>query len=258
MGPATTRTAFSCKPRTVRTAITASSPLPMRRRVCRFSITMPPGRRRPRTSTRQLVRRFRGALARAGMMAFSERVGIAGTAHVGGTLVTGKDPTQSVVDPLGQVHGMRSFYVVDGSILPRSSRVNPSLTIYAWALRAAENLARRLKPAAAASARGDPDDCNVQQHRHAQRDRTPCRARVHAALLCSSRLRTAIAAVRTQFERSIAVTVDDMERSVTFPDRAQLRTGVGDRGLGALTANTSMASSAHACASRRSSWAANT
>lgn len=99
---------------------------------------------------RLLVRRFRGALARAGMMAFSERVGISGTAHVSGTLVTGKDPTQSVVDSLGQVHGMRSLYVVDGSILPRSSRVNPSLTIYAWALRAAENLARRLKPATAA------------------------------------------------------------------------------------------------------------
>ncbi|MER2600744.1 MAG: GMC oxidoreductase, partial [Candidatus Competibacter phosphatis] len=30
--------------------------------------------------------------------------------------------------------------VVDGSVLPRSSRVNPSLTIYAWALRVAERL----------------------------------------------------------------------------------------------------------------------
>ncbi len=99
---------------------------------------------------RRLVRHFRAALVRAGMIAFSERIGIAGTAHVSGTLMAGKDPTQSVVDSLGQVHGMKSLYVVDGSILPRSSRVNPSLTIYAWALRAAENLVRRLKPAAAA------------------------------------------------------------------------------------------------------------
>jgi choline dehydrogenase-like flavoprotein len=28
--------------------------------------------------------------------------------------------------------------VVDGSVLPRSSRVNPALTIYDWALRVAE------------------------------------------------------------------------------------------------------------------------
>jgi choline dehydrogenase-like flavoprotein len=32
---------------------------------------------------------------------------------------------------------VENLYMVDGSILPRSSRVNPSLTIYAWALRVA-------------------------------------------------------------------------------------------------------------------------
>jgi choline dehydrogenase-like flavoprotein len=95
---------------------------------------------------RLLVRAFRGALARTGMVAFSERVGLAGTAHVSGTLATGADPTQSVVDAVGQVHGMTGLYVVDGSILPRSSRANPSLTIYAWALRSAERLAARLVP----------------------------------------------------------------------------------------------------------------
>jgi choline dehydrogenase-like flavoprotein len=93
---------------------------------------------------RQLVRSFRKAAARIGMIAFSERIGIAGTAHVSGTLRTGIDPSDSVVDPLGQVHGMTALYVVDGSVLPRSSRVNPSLTIYAWSLRAAERLAERL------------------------------------------------------------------------------------------------------------------
>jgi choline dehydrogenase-like flavoprotein len=40
---------------------------------------------------------------------------------------------------------MKSLYVVDGSILPRSSRVNPSLTIFAWSLRAAERLAADLR-----------------------------------------------------------------------------------------------------------------
>ena len=94
---------------------------------------------------RRVVQGFRTALARTGMLAFSERVGLAGTAHVSGTLVTGRDPKTSVVDSEGRVHGMSSLYVVDGSILPRSSRVNPSLTIYAWALRTTELLVQRLK-----------------------------------------------------------------------------------------------------------------
>lgn len=92
---------------------------------------------------RELVWRFKLALGRAGLLAMSQRIGIAGTAHVSGTLMTGLDPAQSVVDALGRVHGMESLYVVDGSILPRSSRVNPSLTIYAWALRVADGILRR-------------------------------------------------------------------------------------------------------------------
>jgi choline dehydrogenase-like flavoprotein len=46
-----------------------------------------------------------------------------------------------VVDPLGKVHGMEGLYVSDGSVLPRTSRVNPSLTIFAWGLRLGEKLA---------------------------------------------------------------------------------------------------------------------
>jgi hypothetical protein len=94
---------------------------------------------------RRLVRSFKASLARTGMIAFSERVGLAGTAHVSGTLTAGTDPGNSVVDSLGRVHGMTGLFVVDGSILPRSSRVNPSLTIYAWALRTAEHLAKHLE-----------------------------------------------------------------------------------------------------------------
>jgi choline dehydrogenase-like flavoprotein len=52
----------------------------------------------------------------------------------------GTDPLESVVDPTGKVHGLANLYVVDGSVLPRSSRVNPSLTIFAWALRVSERL----------------------------------------------------------------------------------------------------------------------
>ena len=55
-------------------------------------------------------------------------------------MVTGSDPQTSVVDPQGKVHGLQGLYVGDGSVLPRSSRVNPALTIYAWGLRLGDHL----------------------------------------------------------------------------------------------------------------------
>lgn len=94
---------------------------------------------------RKLFNSFRRALGSAGMLAFSERIGLAGTAHACGTLVAGSNPLQSVVDAHGRVHGMDSLYVVDGSVLPRSSRVNPSLTIYSWSLRVARELSLQLR-----------------------------------------------------------------------------------------------------------------
>jgi choline dehydrogenase-like flavoprotein len=101
---------------------------------------------------RALIRRFRRDLLGIGLIAFSQRIGLAGTAHVNGTLIAGDDPRTSVVDAHGKVHGVDSLYVVDGSVLPRSSRVNPSLTIYAWSLRAASMLAARLSDGAIDSA----------------------------------------------------------------------------------------------------------
>src|SRR4029453_17938807 len=93
----------------------------------------------------RLVTTFKLSLGKAGLLAFSERIGLAGTAHACGTLVAGTDPQRSVVDTSGRVHGMEALYVVDGSILPRSSRVNPSLTIYSWSLRVSRALALRLR-----------------------------------------------------------------------------------------------------------------
>ncbi len=57
-----------------------------------------------------------------------------------GRPLLGARPYTSMVDAQGRVHGMDNLYVVDGSVLTRSSRANPSLTIYAWALRVAERL----------------------------------------------------------------------------------------------------------------------
>ena len=92
------------------------------------------------TEHRDMIRSFRKALRNAGCINFTQPIPLAGTAHACGTLVAGNDPAHSVVDAHGKVHGLDNLYVVDGSILPRSSRVNPALTIYAWALRTADHL----------------------------------------------------------------------------------------------------------------------
>jgi choline dehydrogenase-like flavoprotein len=99
----------------------------------------------------RFVRSFQFAMGRIGMPAFSKRIGLAGTAHACGTLVAGVDEHHSVVDVHGRVHGMESLYVVDGSVLPRSSRVNPSLTIYSWSLRVAHALSMELRDRRAAT-----------------------------------------------------------------------------------------------------------
>ena len=96
----------------------------------------------------RLTRRLRRDLLRAGYVSFAERIGITGTAHACGTLAAGDDPACSVVDAAGRVHGMRGLYVVDGSVLVRSSRVNPSLTIFAWSLYVAARLAADQRRAA--------------------------------------------------------------------------------------------------------------
>jgi choline dehydrogenase-like flavoprotein len=91
---------------------------------------------------RAFTRAFRRVLLRIGMVSFTQRVGLNGTAHVSGTLVMGTHADHAVVDPEGAVFGIGGLYVVDGSVLPRSSRVNPSLSIYAWGLRVADRWAR--------------------------------------------------------------------------------------------------------------------
>lgn len=84
---------------------------------------------------RRFTHALQFALVRAGFLSFTQRVGVKGTAHACGTLICGREAGDSVVDVNGRVHGTQGLYVVDGSVLARSSRVNPSLTIYAWGLR---------------------------------------------------------------------------------------------------------------------------
>jgi choline dehydrogenase-like flavoprotein len=89
---------------------------------------------------RRFVHTLQRQLIRLGYFPLTKAIPLTGTAHACGTLVAGHSAHSSVVDATGKVHGMANLYVVDGSILPRSSRVNPALTIYAWALRVAHRL----------------------------------------------------------------------------------------------------------------------
>jgi len=104
----------------------------------------------------RLVGTLKRQLLRLGYFAATKSISITGTAHACGTLVTGRDPAASVVDAHGRVHGMGNLFVSDGSVLPRSSRVNPALSIYAWGLRLANHLGGKESHHERRSTRVDP------------------------------------------------------------------------------------------------------
>jgi gluconate 2-dehydrogenase alpha chain len=69
----------------------------------------------------------------------------AGSSHdVGGSRM-GDDPAVSVVDRNLQVHDTPGLYVYSGSVFPTCAGVNPTLTLWALALRAARGLSERLR-----------------------------------------------------------------------------------------------------------------
>ena len=55
----------------------------------------------------------------------------------------GQDPRTSVTNPWGQVHGLRNVYVGGASTYVTGSAVNPTLTLYALALRTAKHVRER-------------------------------------------------------------------------------------------------------------------
>jgi choline dehydrogenase-like flavoprotein len=61
--------------------------------------------------------------------------------HALGTVRMGDDPLTAPLEPSGRYRGLENLYVMDGSALPTSGGVNPSLTIAANALRCASLLA---------------------------------------------------------------------------------------------------------------------
>jgi choline dehydrogenase-like flavoprotein len=62
------------------------------------------------------------------------------TTHVQGTCRMGSDPERSVVDGNGESWDVKRLFVGDGSLVPRTLSVNPSLTIMALADRLAEHI----------------------------------------------------------------------------------------------------------------------
>jgi choline dehydrogenase-like flavoprotein len=60
--------------------------------------------------------------------------------HAVGTVRMGDDPGTSALDPYCRFRGVENLYVVDGSFMPTSAGLNPSLTIAATALRVGEHV----------------------------------------------------------------------------------------------------------------------
>jgi choline dehydrogenase-like flavoprotein len=61
--------------------------------------------------------------------------------HIMGGMMMGPDPSTSVTDVYGQVHGLDNVYVADGSVFVTSGAHNPTLTLMAVALRNMRHLA---------------------------------------------------------------------------------------------------------------------
>ena len=73
--------------------------------------------------------------------------------HHLGTTRMHRDSRRGVVDIDGRVHATSNVYVVGGSVFPTGGYLNPTLTILALALRAAEKINRRWTPATVHTAR---------------------------------------------------------------------------------------------------------
>lgn len=106
---------------------------------------------RDRDAGRTLAREARRILRRAGALALY-RHRILTFSHAVGTMRMGSDAETSVLDEWGAFRGLENLHVVDGSALPTSAGVNPSLTIAANALRAGRRIAQQLRDSLSARA----------------------------------------------------------------------------------------------------------
>jgi choline dehydrogenase-like flavoprotein len=82
----------------------------------------------------------RQVLEAAGAIRVLDSGRVANFAHYMGTARMGRDPKTSVVDDWNRAHDVPNLYVVDGSSFTTSAAVNPTSTIGALALRAADGI----------------------------------------------------------------------------------------------------------------------
>ena len=90
---------------------------------------------------RALARRASQILRRAGAVA-TFAYPVTTFSHAVGTVRMGEDPATAPLDRECRFRGVENLRVVDGSFMPFSAGVNPSLTIAANALRVGEQMAR--------------------------------------------------------------------------------------------------------------------
>ena len=92
---------------------------------------------RDREASDALVRRARRVLDRTGAV-FSYTHRVKTFSHAVGTMRMGRDPESAPLDEVCRFRNVANLWVTDGAALPMSAGVNPSLTIAANALRAAD------------------------------------------------------------------------------------------------------------------------
>lgn len=98
--------------------------------------------RRDRLARRALLRRAREILRQAGAL-FTATWNVNTFSHALGTARMGPDPRTSAVDDTCRFRGVENLWITDGSVLPTSAGVNPSLTIAANAHRVGALLAEQ-------------------------------------------------------------------------------------------------------------------
>jgi choline dehydrogenase-like flavoprotein len=87
---------------------------------------------------RALLGRPKRLLRSVGYDAFlTQRFDISMNSHQCGTVVAGRDPATSVLDPWCKAHDLENLWVIDGGFFPSSAAMDPALAIAAQALRVA-------------------------------------------------------------------------------------------------------------------------
>lgn len=91
-----------------------------------------------------LVKKAKDILKKAGGL-IPKVIPIDTFSHAVGTLRFGENPRSAVLDKNCNFFGVKNLYVLDGSFMPNSAGVNPSLTIAANSLRVADYICKTFK-----------------------------------------------------------------------------------------------------------------